>query len=120
MPSPDALAIVRRYHEGWTTRNYDQAIGLLSPALQVEVPINEYPTLDSFARALRGFGDLVSSVELLAEMSSDDEAMLLYDMDVQNLGRLRVAEHFRVAGGQIVRLRQIHDTIAIRAAGLAA
>ncbi len=51
-----------------------------------------------------------------------DEAMtltLLYDMHVQRLGMLRVAEHFTVEGGKITRIRQIHDTTAIRAAGLA-
>jgi hypothetical protein len=120
MTSPDPLSIVRRYHQGWITRNYDQAIDLLAPALEVEVPVNEFPTVESFAHALRGFGDLVTAVELLAEMSSEDEAMLLYDMQVEGLGELRVVEHFTVADGKIVRLRQIHDTAAVRAAGLAA
>ena len=44
------------------------------------------------------------------------EAMLLYDMDVAQLGTMRIAEHFTVAGGKISRIRQIHDTVAIRAA----
>jgi uncharacterized protein YndB with AHSA1/START domain len=113
------LSVVRRYHEGWTTKNYEQAIDLLAPALEVEVPVNEYPTTQSFADALRGFGDLVENVGLIAEMSKDDQAMLLYDMQVDGIGLLRVAEHFTVAGGRITRLRQIHDTVAVRAAGLA-
>ena len=57
---------------------------------------------------------------MLAELSGGDEAMLLYDMQVEGLGELRVVEHFTVARGQIARLRQIHDTAAVRAAGLAA
>ena len=118
-PQTHTLSIVRRYHDGWTRKNYDQAIELLSPALGVEVPVNDYPNAESFAGALRGFGDLVTSVKLLSEMSSDDEAMLLYDMQVQGIGGLRVAEHFTVVGGKITRLRQIHDTVAVRAAGLA-
>lgn len=118
--SDDTLAVVRAYHRGWTSRNFDQAIGLLSPALAVEVPINDYPTKDSFAAALAGFGGWVTGVRLLAELSRDDEAMLLYDMDVEGLGTIRVAEHFTVAGGRITRLRQIHDTAALRAAGFAA
>jgi hypothetical protein len=36
------------------------------------------------------------------------------------LGQLRVAEHFAIAGGKIVRLRQIHDTAALRETGFAA
>ena len=41
---------------------------------------------------------------------------LLYDMAVRGLGPLRVAEHFTVADGTITRIRQAHDTAAIRAA----
>jgi hypothetical protein len=33
------------------------------------------------------------------------------------MGDLRVAEHFTVINGQITRIRQIHDTAALRAAG---
>jgi hypothetical protein len=43
--------------------------------------------------------------------------VLLYDMDVPGLGTLRVAEHFTVEDDKITRIRQIHDTAALRAAG---
>jgi hypothetical protein len=43
--------------------------------------------------------------------------MLLYDMDVLGLGKLRVAEHFTVSAEKIVGLRQVHDTALLRAAG---
>ena len=49
-------------------------------------------------------------------MQSGDEAMVLYDVDVVGLGELLVVEHFTVSDGVIVRLRQIHDTAAIREA----
>ncbi len=118
MSQPQTLAVARRYHQGWSTGNYDQSIDLLAPTLTVEVPINDYPTADDFAQALRNFGELVTHVELLSEMANDGEAMVLYDMQVQQLGPLRVAEHFTVADGKIVKLRQIHDTAPVRAAGL--
>lgn len=114
--TPDqALRVVHRYHAGWTSNNYEQAIELLAPTLKVEVPINDYPTAECFAQALRSFGNLVTSVDLLSEMSHGEEAMLLYDMQVEQLGTLRVVEHFTVAEGKITRLRQIHDTAPIRA-----
>lgn len=47
----------------------------------------------------------------------DGEGMLLYDMDVRGLGTLRVAEHFTVENGKIIRIRQVHDTATLRAAG---
>lgn len=113
-----ARSVVREYHDGWTNKAFDRSIQCLSPNVVVEVPINAYPTKDSFAHALRQFGGMVTRVVLLAEFAEADQAMLLYDMDVPGLGTMRVAEHFTVANGEIVRLRQIHDTAPVRAAGL--
>jgi hypothetical protein len=62
---------------------------------------------------------MVKSVTLLAELAKENEAMLLYDMEVDRVGKLRVAEHFRVIDGKITRIRQIHDTAQLRAAGFA-
>ncbi len=45
--------------EDWSSGNYDQSIDLLAPDLTVEVPINDYPTADSFAQARRKFGAMV-------------------------------------------------------------
>ena len=92
--------------------------GLLADNLVVEVPINSYPTSESFAAALTGFGSTVSKVDLLAAMSDGNQAMLLYDLYAEGLGSLRVAEHFTVDDGKITRIRQVHDTAVVRAAGL--
>jgi ketosteroid isomerase-like protein len=115
----DTAAIIRTYHDAWTTKDFAKATALLGDALEVEVPVNEYPTAESFAAALTGFASMVTGVELLAAMSDGDEAMLLYDLTAGPVGRLRVAEHFTVADGKIVRIRQVHDTMPVRAAGLA-
>jgi ketosteroid isomerase-like protein len=119
MSTPDAAAVARAYHAAWTGKDFDRAAALLADDLTVEVPINEYPTAESFVAALTGFGSMTTSVDLLAEMSSGDEAMVLYDMQVRRLGVLRVAEHFTVRDGKICRIRQIHDTAPVRAAGFA-
>ncbi len=38
-------------------------------------------------------------------------------MELAGFGTLRVAEHFTVVDGVITRIRQVHDTAALRAAG---
>jgi hypothetical protein len=114
MTGNETLSVVHAYHDGWTSKNFDAAISLLSAGLETEVPINDYPTKASFAQALNSFGSLVTRVELLSEMSAGNEAMILYDMDVEQLGTIRVAEHYAIADGKIARLRQIHDTAAFR------
>jgi uncharacterized protein YndB with AHSA1/START domain len=104
----------------WTSKDFDTARSLLSPTLAVEVPINYYPTPASFLEALARFANQVTSVDVLSRLGGTDEAMLLYDLEVNGLGALRVAEHFAIRDGLIVTLRQVHDTVAVRAAGIAA
>lgn len=120
MTDRSALDIARAYHAAWSTGDFTAATQLLADDLAVEVPINEYPTKESFAAALAAFAGMTSSVRVLSELGDGSEAMMLYDMSVDGLGTLRVAEHFTVADGAIVRLRQIHDTHALRAAGVGA
>jgi SnoaL-like protein len=110
-------SVIRAYHDSWTAGDFETAVSLLADGLIVEVPVNEYPTAESFGAALKAFGSLAGRVELHAGMSDGAEGMLLYDMDVAGLGPLRVAEHFTVRDGKIVRIRQVHDTAALREAG---
>jgi uncharacterized protein YndB with AHSA1/START domain len=112
----DTRRVVDAYHQAWTARRFDEAIALLAPELQVEVPINEYPTVESFAAALTSFGSRAQSVDVLSAMDADDQAMILYDLDVRGLGTMRIVEHFTVADGKITRIRHIHDTAALRQA----
>jgi uncharacterized protein YndB with AHSA1/START domain len=114
MASTSALSTARAYHDAWSTGDFERAASLLDEDLAVEVPINEYPTKDSFADAVAGFGSMARRIDLLSEMATGDEAMLLYDMEVEGLGDLRVVEHFKIRGGRIVGIRQIHDTEPIR------
>jgi hypothetical protein len=118
-PTSETLSVVRAYHRGWTTKNFDESVRLLAHDLTVEVPINDYPTKESFAKAVVAFGSIAERVAPLAELARGDEAMLLYDVEIAGIGTLRIAEHFTVANGVITRIRQIHDTAGIRAAGFA-
>jgi len=114
------LEVARRYHRAWTSRNFDAAGGLLDPKLETDLPLNDYARREDFAAALAGFGALVNRVEVLAEFENGDEALLLYDLEVDGIGPLRVAEHFTVADGRITRIRMVNDTAELRKAGFAA
>lgn len=92
----ETLQLVRAYHRDWTSRNFEEAIRLLALDLKVEVPINDYPTRESFAKALIGFGRMVRSIDFLAEFAKGNEAMLLYNTDVDRLGKMRIAERHRL------------------------
>ena len=113
----DGLTLARAYHTAWTTRQFDDAAQHLADGLVVEVPINDYPTKADFIRAVELTRDMSSAVNMLAEFGKPGEAVLLYDLQLP-MTELRVAEHFTVRDRRITRIRQIHDTAALRAAGM--
>lgn len=117
MSQPNTGAVVRAYWDALTSKDFDAAIALLDGALQVDGPINEYHSARDFGPALADFGSRLSSHELVAGMSEGNEAMMLYDLEVDQVGPLRVVEHYTVMDGKITRIRQILDTAAVRAAG---
>jgi hypothetical protein len=98
----------------------DAARGLLDPKLETDLSLNDYASREDFAAALAGFGALVNGVELLAEFENGDDALLLYDLEVDGVGSLRIAEQFTVVEGRITRIRMVNDTAALRKAGFAA
>jgi hypothetical protein len=118
MSDNPALSVARAYHRAWTGESFEEAAGYLAENLAVEVPINSYPAKPSFMQAVRLTREMVSRIEVLSELGGDGEALLLYDM-VLPFGTMRVAEHFSVSYGRISRIRQIHDTHALRAAAAA-
>jgi hypothetical protein len=119
MVDSPALSVARAYQRAWTGGSFDEAAGYLAENLAVEVPINSYPTKASFIQAVRFTREMTSRIELLSEVGGDGEAMVLYDM-LLPFGTMRVAEHFSVSDGRIERIRQIHDTHALRSAACGA
>jgi ketosteroid isomerase-like protein len=114
----DALDVARDYHQAWTRGDLDAAAGHVAADLATDVPLATYVDAAEFLAGLTRFVQLVDNVELLAELGSSDEAILLYDIHMSPLGTLRVAEHFTVSNDRITRIRHVHDTYALREAGL--
>lgn len=114
--SGDALTIARAYHDAWWGGDFDAAGNLLAGDVAIEVPINAYNGKADFLDAVRSTRTMATNLDLFTALGDEHDAVLVYDMTLP-IGDLRVAEHFVVDGGRIVRIRQIHDTAALRAAG---
>jgi ketosteroid isomerase-like protein len=112
----EALAVARAYHRAWTAGDFAAAAALLSADLETDMPLNTYATKASFVAALADFGALVRETDVVAEVGRGREAIRLYDMVTDAFGTIRIAEHLTVADGEIVRIRHVHDTVALRAA----
>src|SRR5262249_24310861 len=65
-----ALDVVRAYHQAWSSGRYDEAGQRLSDKLEIEVPINSYPTKASFLEAVARTKEMPSKLELLAELGA--------------------------------------------------
>lgn len=112
-----ALVLVRRYHRAWTGGDFAGACRCLAPDLEMDVPINTYRTTRQWMAAVARTRQMAERVDLLAELGSEAEAVLLYDMVLgPPIGTLRIAEHFTVTGGRITRIRHVHDTYQLRLA----
>jgi len=117
MEKLQSLNIVRDYYNSWTNNNFEKAGEYLAENLKVIVPINDYPTKQSFLAAVKFTREMITDIELLSEFSNDTEAMLMYDITLNAFGKLRVAEHFVVKDNKIIQVCQIHDTAPFRNAG---
>ncbi|MEZ0113735.1 hypothetical protein ABH920_007769 [Catenulispora sp. EB89] len=117
MTDEAVLDVVRRYHEAWTTtKNFDAAAQLLADSLTTDLPVSVFADKREFVEAISKFGERVSSVQLLSACAGPGEAVMVYDLVLDPLGPLRIAEQFTVVDGQITFIRQVHDTAAMRAA----
>jgi limonene-1,2-epoxide hydrolase len=114
--SEDALTTVRAYHDAWWREDFDAAGDHLAPDLAVEVPINGYDGKADFLEAVRRTRARASNLHIFTALGDRHDAVLVYDMTLP-IGDLRIAEAFVVDNQRIVRIRQIHDTVALRAAG---
>jgi SnoaL-like protein len=120
MNADDTLKVARTYHRAWTTeKDFDAAAELLSEDLQTDLPVNTYDSKAEFVEAITGFGGLATRVEILGEVASENEAILVYDLEMPPLGVLRMTEQITVVDGKISFIRHVHDTATMRAAGFA-
>jgi hypothetical protein len=110
MEKSKVLDIVRNYHNSWVNKNFEKAGSFLAENLSVIVPINNYPTKQSFLAAVEYTVTMVNSIELLSAFNNENEAMIMYDMTLNNLSKLRIAEHFLIRDEKIIQICQIHDT----------
>jgi len=120
MTPEETLDVARSYHRAWTTtKDFAAASELLAENLETDLPVNTYADKREFVEAIRGFGGLVSSVQLLSACAGPGEAVMIYDLVMDPIGTLRVAEQCTVVEGKITFIRQVHDTATMRAAAFA-
>lgn len=118
MNRSDPIELVRAFFDAWTNKDFSAAWPLIDDSIVVESPLARYEDSATFKSALTGLASQVSAVKLLAAMSSQDEAMMLYDLQIEGLGELRVFELSTVAEDKIKHVQQVYDSVEVRKAGM--
>ena len=110
-----AADVVRMYHEAWTQRDMATARSCLADALDFQGPIDTFSKADDFIATLTGFAQMLTRVDLLQEIYTDDAASLLYDCVTNSpAGTVRTAEYFWLRDGKIATIRLVFDATALR------
>jgi hypothetical protein len=118
MNRSDPAEVVRTFFDAWTSKEFAAAWPLLDDSIVVESPLAKYEDSATFKSALTGLASQVSAVKLLAALRDRDEAMMLYDLQIEGLGELRVFELSTVAEGKIKHVQQVYDSVEVRKAGM--
>jgi ketosteroid isomerase-like protein len=115
--SIESKHIVRGYYDAWTAGDVDAAVAHLAQGFTSWGSGNMHsPSAAAFTDSLRHFRQGVARVDLISELYGDDEATLVYDVHVQDVGAVRTAEHFRLSGGRIASNILIFDEWPYQAA----
>ena len=118
MNRSNSTEVVRTFFAAWSGKGFDAAWPLIDDSIVVESPLGKHEASATFKSALTGLASQVSAVKLLAAMTGRDEAMRLYDLQIEGLGELRVFELSTVAEGKIKHVQQVYDTVEVRKAGM--
>ncbi len=87
----------------------------LAADLGFQGPIDTFSSADDFIATLTGFAQMLTRVDLLQELYTDDAASLLYDCVTNSpAGTIRTAEYFWLRGGKIASIRLVFDATTLR------
>ncbi len=113
----DTRQLISRYHQAWTNGDFSTARNCLADTLDFQGSIDTFSNADAFIEALKGFRQMVKSVNLIQSFNDDHGAALLYDCDTASpAGVIRTAEFFRVSNGRIDSIRLVFDASELRKA----
>ncbi len=109
--------LIRAYHETWTSGNMTSVGDYIAEDFITRASVGSYDTRTAYLAGLANFRNrFVTGVDLISELYSSDEAMLLYDVHTNTpAGTLRTAEYFKVNDGKISSTILVFDATKWRA-----
>jgi ketosteroid isomerase-like protein len=101
-------AIVERYHEAWTGKDFETARALLHDRLSFKGPIDTFENADDYLAALERLAPMVQGVDVKKVLAAGDDVVVLFDLLTPG-GPAPVAEWYRVRDGKIAAVQVYFD-----------
>jgi hypothetical protein len=105
------------FTEAWTSHDMTTAAGYVADDVVFEGPMTQSTGIDGFMEGLSRFAQVVTGLQILAALGTDERAMIMYDLTTGPFGRLRAAEDLVIYEGKIIRDTLVFDTHPVRMAG---
>lgn len=107
----DPAALVRSYHDAWTSGDIERALSFLSDDVRCSAPDESVATKDDWRRYLAGFVPMLTGAPMHAEMVDGARVALWYFPQTAATKIPLASELFTVEDGRIVEIRLVFDRL---------
>ncbi|MFJ6393405.1 nuclear transport factor 2 family protein [Streptomyces sp. NPDC091972] len=112
-----AVEVAETYVRAWLGGNVDKAMGLIADDIVCQAPSGLVQGAEAYRRFLAPFAGMVISGELLGVYGDDNNAAIVYTVDVPFAKDFHGAEYLTVEDGRITRAISVFDRAASMQAG---
>lgn len=111
MDMKDTTTIAVAYYTALGKKNLDEVKKYVHPNIQFTDPQEIVVGKEAFLKAAEGFMKIFKTLTIRAKFSSEDQAMIVYDVEIPNFSKnLRAASLLNIQDGLISKIELIYDT----------
>jgi ketosteroid isomerase-like protein len=105
----DTAAIVERYFDAWTSKDFETARSLLHDDLSFRGPFEALDSADALMASIKGLAQIVTGAERRGLVEQGDQVCVVYDLHTVPVPTAPVAEWYTVEGGKIASMQAFFD-----------
>jgi SnoaL-like domain len=107
----DTTAIAVAYYRALGKKNLEEVKRYLHPNIHFTDPQEQVIGKEAVLKAATGFSAIFKSLTIRAKFGSENEAVIIYDVEISNFAKpLRAASHLSFQDGLISKIDLIYDT----------
>lgn len=107
----DTVATAVAYYTALGNKNIEEVKKYLHPDIQFSDPQEQASGKETVLKAAQGFMGIFKTLIIRAKFGSEDQAMIVYDVEIPNFAKtLRAASLLSFREGLISKIELIYDT----------